>query len=114
MVENSVLVDQSVTDFNEENRPSSPSLHLAMGLGMNVDGFGGSNNAADYISTNSDQSTSCEELYRRMVEENPRSSMLLRNYAQFLHQVKCGIFRLSYMRVRVDRYWRYFIALGNF
>lgn len=91
--ENLVLVDSLAKDF-EEMRPSSPALHLAMGLGIDNTGFGGFNDAVDYISTHSDESTNVEEYYRRMVEENPHNPLFLRNYALFLHQVKC-IFHLS-------------------
>ncbi|KAI3469857.1 hypothetical protein Pfo_026520 [Paulownia fortunei] len=86
--EDSALVDLSATDIKEETRPSSPPLHLAMGLGINVAGFGGCNNAVDYISKHSDESTTAEEYYRRMVEENPCNPLFLRNYAHFLHQSK--------------------------
>ncbi|KAK6161121.1 hypothetical protein DH2020_004502 [Rehmannia glutinosa] len=85
-VENSVMVDLTATDFKEEKRPSSPPLHLAMGLGIDVAGFGGHNNSVDYNNTHSDESTNVEEYYRKMVEENPRDPLSLRNYALFLHQ----------------------------
>ena len=31
---------------------------------------------------------SIEEYYKRMIEENPSNQLLLRNYAQFLYQVR--------------------------
>ncbi|KAL7145071.1 hypothetical protein ABFS83_07G054400 [Erythranthe nasuta] len=81
--ENSDLADVSVADFEDEKRPSSPSMHLAMGLGVNIDGFGDSSNEVSYIGTHLD-----EDYLKRMVDENPRNPLFLGNYARFLHQSK--------------------------
>ncbi|KAH6770284.1 hypothetical protein C2S52_015087 [Perilla frutescens var. hirtella] len=86
--ENPVLLDALAGDYKEETRPSSPPLHLAMGLGINGAGFGGFNDAVDYMNSSSDDSTNVEDYYRRMVEENPRNAGFLRDYALFLHQKK--------------------------
>ncbi|KAL8483205.1 hypothetical protein ACS0TY_026037 [Phlomoides rotata] len=91
--ENHVLVDPSAMDFKEEMMPSSPTLHLAMGLGINHAGFFSFNDAFDHMNTHSDESINAEEYHRRMVEENPRNPFFLRNYALFLHQVKGDIER---------------------
>ncbi|KAL0287215.1 UNVERIFIED_CONTAM: hypothetical protein Sangu_2701200 [Sesamum angustifolium] len=85
--ENAVLVDLSAKDFKEEKRPSSPPLHLAMGLGINRMGFGYGINQ-DYIISHPDERTTLEEYYKRVVEENPCNPLFLRNYAHFLHQSK--------------------------
>ncbi|GFP83425.1 hypothetical protein PHJA_000485900 [Phtheirospermum japonicum] len=68
-------------EFKEVKRPSSPPLHLAMGLG--IDGYD-----IDLISARLDESNNVEEYHRRMVEKNPRNPSSLRNYARFLHQTK--------------------------
>ncbi|KAG8369789.1 hypothetical protein BUALT_Bualt14G0050200 [Buddleja alternifolia] len=81
-----VPVNSSATVIKEETRPSSPPLHLAMGLGINMPGFGNANNTADYMNTDLYEISSVEEYYRKMVEENPCNPLFLRNYAQFLHQ----------------------------
>ncbi|PIN15652.1 hypothetical protein CDL12_11706 [Handroanthus impetiginosus] len=78
-------LDERSIDLKEEKRPSSPPLHLAMGLGLGTDvtGFGG-----DYIYTHSDERISVEEYYKMMVEANPHNPLFLRNYAQILHRSK--------------------------
>ncbi|KAL3626490.1 hypothetical protein CASFOL_030039 [Castilleja foliolosa] len=68
-------------EFEEVKRPSSPPLHLAMGLG--IDGYD-----IDLISSRLDESNNVEEYHRRMVEKNPHNPSSLRNYAHFLHQSK--------------------------
>lgn len=75
--ENPVMVDSYGGDYTEEMRPSSPSMHLAMGLGLN-----------GYDFDNSDENIDVDGYYKRMVEENPRNASFLRDYALFLHQVK--------------------------
>ncbi|KAL3828300.1 hypothetical protein ACJIZ3_017102 [Penstemon smallii] len=70
---------QVSVDFEQVKRPSSPSLHLAMGLGINMVGFG---------CGDKDEISDVEEHDRRMVEENPCNPLVLRNYANFLHQSK--------------------------
>ncbi|XP_057772263.1 uncharacterized protein LOC130991861 isoform X2 [Salvia miltiorrhiza] len=77
--ENPAMVDSFGGDYTEEMRPSSPTLHLAMGLGLDASGF---------RSFDNDESTNVEEYYKRMVEENPRNVSFLRDYALFLHQKK--------------------------
>ncbi|KAL2469587.1 Tetratricopeptide repeat (TPR)-like superfamily protein [Abeliophyllum distichum] len=74
--ENTVQIDLQRMDFEEVKRPASPTLHLAMGLGIDVASF------------HSGIGTDVEEYYRRMVDENPRNNLFLRNYAKFLHQSK--------------------------
>lgn len=89
------MVDPYAMDFKEELRPSSPTLHLAMGLGINDAGFGGYNDAFDCTNIHSDESCSVEEYHKRMVEENPRNPFFLRNYALFLHQVNMIFIRVG-------------------
>ncbi|KAK4425393.1 hypothetical protein Salat_1733300 [Sesamum alatum] len=85
--ESAVLRGLSAKDFKEETRPSSPPLHLAMGLGIGTTGFGGGINQ-DYMITRQDDRTTLEEYYKRVVDENPCNPLFLRNYAHFLHQSK--------------------------
>ncbi|GER52221.1 tetratricopeptide repeat protein [Striga asiatica] len=77
--EYSAVVDPSTTGFKEVKRPSSPPLHLAMGLGLDSQNI-------DCIDTCSDESSNVEEYYKRMTEENPHNLSSLRSYALFLHQ----------------------------
>ncbi|KAL0414192.1 UNVERIFIED_CONTAM: hypothetical protein Sradi_1620900 [Sesamum radiatum] len=84
--ENAVLVDLPAKDFKEEKRPSSPPLHLAMGLGIGRMDLVGINQ--DYIISCPDDRTTLEEYYKRVVDENPCNPLFLRNYAHFLHQSK--------------------------
>ncbi|CAA2964655.1 TPR_11 domain-containing [Olea europaea subsp. europaea] len=74
--ESTMPIDLQRTHFEEDNIPASPPLHLAMGLGIDVPSF------------HDGTGTDVEEYYRRMVDENPRNNLFLRNYAQFLHQSK--------------------------
>lgn len=55
-----------------------PSLH-ATGLGIDV---------ADFTAADSGNGSNVEEYYKKMVEENPNNPLFLRNYAQFLCQVR--------------------------
>lgn len=86
--ENSSVFDGSI---------QTPPLYLAMGLGADVcelpspvigDGVTG---ASDYPPAGSNQSGSgseVEDCYKRTIEENPCNSLFLKNYAQFLYQVR--------------------------
>ncbi|CAL5409053.1 unnamed protein product [Camellia sinensis] len=82
-----VLVEVQKTPFEEEKELVSPSLHLAMGVGIGVAVVGGIDgvacNAADF-----GKGGNTEDYYKRMVEENPSNRLFLRNYAQFLYQSK--------------------------
>ncbi|XP_042027993.1 uncharacterized protein LOC121775090 isoform X1 [Salvia splendens] len=73
-----VMVDSFGGDFIEEMRPSSPTLHLAMGLGLD--------NAFGTTNSNMDETANADEYYRRMVEESSHNVSFLRDYALFLHQ----------------------------
>ncbi|XP_049386979.1 uncharacterized protein LOC125851242 [Solanum stenotomum] len=74
-------------DYEEANRPVSPPLHLAAGLGIGVNLVGGGS-PVDYTAAVSDMDGNAEEEYMRMIKENPHNPVLLRNYAQFLSQSK--------------------------
>ncbi|GMP74145.1 hypothetical protein CsSME_00031652 [Camellia sinensis var. sinensis] len=80
-----VLVEVQKTPFEEEKELVSPSLHLAIGVGIDVAVVGGIDgvacNAADF-----GKGGNTEDYYKRMVEENPSNRLFLRNYAQFLDQ----------------------------
>ncbi|CAN4091045.1 unnamed protein product [Withania somnifera] len=74
-------------DYEEENIPVSSRLHLAAGLGIRDNVFGGGS-PVDYTAAVSDMNGNAEDYYVRMIKENPHNSLLLRNYAQFLSQSK--------------------------
>jgi len=70
-------------------------MHLAKGFGTPVGGctgggVGGGLDECQRLGLGGDGSdqASVEEYYKRMVEENPGDSLYLRNYAQFLYQVR--------------------------
>jgi hypothetical protein len=90
------------TVFVEENRPASPPLHLATGLGIDIAGFGGSIGAFNYMTTDFADGTNTEEYYRMMVEEHPSDPLFLRNFAQFLLEVVSKI-PLSYLGASVSK-----------
>lgn len=82
-----VPVEVQKTPFEEENKLVSPSLHLAIGVRIDVAVVGGIDgvdcNAADF-----GKGGNTEDYYKRMVEENTSNPLFLRNYAQFLYQSK--------------------------
>lgn len=73
--------------YTEENRPASPPLHLATGLGIDITGFGSSISPFNYMTTDFDDGGSTENYYRMMVEQNPSNPLFLRNFAHFLFEV---------------------------
>lgn len=75
-------------DFLEENRPASPPLHLATGLGIDPGGFGDSIQTFQYMTADSDNAAKTEEYYRIMVEEHPLDPLSLRNLARYLSEIK--------------------------
>ncbi|KAK4341638.1 hypothetical protein RND71_040139 [Anisodus tanguticus] len=74
-------------DCEDDNRPVSSPLHLAAGLGIGDNIFGGVS-PVDYTAAVSDIDGNSEEYYMRLIKENPHNPVLLRNYAQFLSQSK--------------------------
>lgn len=79
-------------DFLEENRPVSPPLHLATGLGIvDTGGFGDSIETLKYMTADSDNAAKTEEFYRIMVQEHPLDPLSLRNLARFLSEVNFKI-----------------------
>lgn len=67
-----------ISTSKEEIELLSPSLHVA-GLGTDV---------ADITAYESSKGGNVEEYYKKLVEENPNNPLFLRNYAQFLCQVR--------------------------
>lgn len=65
-----------ISTSKEEIGLVSPSLHLAVALGIDV---------AD---STADESSNVEEYYKKMIDESPNNPLFLRNYAQFLCQSK--------------------------
>lgn len=70
-------------------------MFLAKGLGIGTNqsgGYGGCGRGGGSCQVNCGgdgrENHGVEEHYKRMVDENPNNSLFLRNYAQFLHQVK--------------------------
>ncbi|KAL9228257.1 hypothetical protein vseg_003858 [Gypsophila vaccaria] len=77
----------------QENDNVLSKMHLATGLGAISGGFNGvggghHEHKTREFSGEGDDRVSMEEYYRKMVESNPGNPLLLRNYAQFLHQSK--------------------------
>ncbi|CAL5392256.1 unnamed protein product [Camellia sinensis] len=85
--EDKAPVEVQKTPFEEEKEPVSPSLHLAIGVGIAVAVFGGID-GVDCIAADFGKGGNMEDYYKRMVEENPSNPLFLRNYAQFLYQSK--------------------------
>ena len=79
--DSSVLFPGNVAAFGS-------SLFLAKGLGLEE--FGGNGGGIGRKSVHVDSSgnqADVEAYYKNMLEEDPGNALLLRNYAQFLHQV---------------------------
>ncbi|EEF34020.1 o-linked n-acetylglucosamine transferase, ogt, putative [Ricinus communis] len=66
----------------EEDRWQTKHIQLPPGLIMDVD---------DDAASATNKGFAVEEYYKKMVEENPSNSLVLRNYAQFLYQAKGDI-----------------------
>ncbi|XP_026381651.1 uncharacterized protein LOC113276282 isoform X2 [Papaver somniferum] len=93
------LIEEKEEDkFNEfqylgQENHMNPSLFLAKGLGIDVNGGGGGGGGGgfDFAKFGEGGVQNEEEIgeyYKKMVEENPSSALFLRNYAQFLHKSK--------------------------
>lgn len=70
-----------------ENRPVSPRMYLATGLGIDMFGAGvgiGGFDGVDLSVANFDGGGDVEEYYKRMVDEYPCHPLFLRNYAHVL------------------------------
>ena len=63
----------------EEGKLLGPSQYIEAGLGTDV---------AYLTADESGRGGDFEEYYKKMVEENPNNPLFLRNYAQFLCQVR--------------------------
>ncbi|CAH2038934.1 unnamed protein product [Thlaspi arvense] len=65
----------------EIERPPSPPMHLAAGLGVDKFDLYGSEIRFDLPSFDDEN---CDDYYKRMIEEYPLHPLLLKNYAKFL------------------------------
>ncbi|KAK3019094.1 hypothetical protein RJ639_004963 [Escallonia herrerae] len=74
--------------FEEENRPASPPLYLAAGLGIDMAGFGAGTGTFSSTKPKLGEESNPEEHHKRMLAENSCNPLFLRNYAQFLHHSK--------------------------
>lgn len=84
-------------DQEGENKPESPSLHPEADIGINVAALAcGGVSCMDFGSINSNGISKVEEHYKKMVKENPSNPLFLRNYAQFLFQVRSVYSALSF------------------
>lgn len=63
-------------------------MHLARGSDVNIGGGGGGNFTPRGSGGESSDRPGMEAYYKRLVEENPSNPLFLRNYAQFLYQVR--------------------------
>lgn len=70
--------------FEDDDRPASPPLYLATGLGIDSTGFDTTVDSVDLSIVSSDERSNLEEYYQRMINEYPCHPLLLRNYAQLL------------------------------
>ncbi|KAG9445742.1 hypothetical protein H6P81_011870 [Aristolochia fimbriata] len=97
--DNEIGFVQQVRDERSEEilsigRMGSPSLFLAKSLGIDDSGLvfngnGGDGSNFPPLGANGPGDASVvEDYYKRMVEENPSSALVLRNYAHFLHKTK--------------------------
>lgn len=68
-----------ISTSKEEVELVSPSLRLAAALGIDV---------ADSTADESINVGNVEEYYKKMIDESPNNPLFLRNYAQFLCQVR--------------------------
>ncbi|XP_026409237.1 uncharacterized protein LOC113304360 isoform X2 [Papaver somniferum] len=89
------LIEEKEEDkFNEfqylgQENHMNPSLFLAKGLGIDVNGGGGGGfDFAKFGEGGVQNEEEIGEYYMKMVEENPSSALFLRNYAQFLYKSK--------------------------
>ncbi|XP_073275837.1 uncharacterized protein [Primulina huaijiensis] len=82
--QNAVSWNDMAKDFEEQKRPISPPLHLAMGLGLNVPSI---IKDAD-VKTEPTETTDVEEYYRRMLEKNSCNALFLKDHTEFLNQSK--------------------------
>lgn len=79
--------EERLNGIGEEiERPVSPPMYLATGLGISVPGFDDSGEFVDLTLPNFDDSTEAEDYYKRMIDESPCHPLLLRNYAQLLQK----------------------------
>lgn len=72
----------------DQQVPVSSPLHLAIGLGLNAPGLGNGLSSDNYVATSFDERGNTDNYYNRMIEENPKDPLYLRNYAEFLYQSK--------------------------
>ncbi|KAL0865579.1 hypothetical protein Bca101_044697 [Brassica carinata] len=78
----SIKEEEDEKSFEKIERPPSPPMHLAAGLGIDkFDLYGSEIIKFDFPSLDDE---SCGDYYKRMLEEYPLHPLLLRNYANFL------------------------------
>ncbi|XAR61049.1 hypothetical protein NMG60_11034632 [Bertholletia excelsa] len=85
----------------EENQEHRSEMYLARGLGIDTmsvgvgggGGGGGVSTPIAYGGGGGGGGRNMEEHYKRLVEENPGDPLLLRNYAEFLHEEKRDLAR---------------------
>lgn len=78
--------------FEEERESIGREMYLAKGLGIEGGGYrggvGGGFSSGNSGRCGDGDGNSVEKYFKQMVKENPGNSMVLRNYAQFLYQVR--------------------------
>ncbi|KAJ4874023.1 Tetratricopeptide repeat (TPR)-like superfamily protein [Raphanus sativus] len=79
----SIKEEEDEKRFEIEQRPPSPPMHLAAGLGIDKFDLYGSSEIINFDFPSFDDE-SCGDYYKRMLEEYPLHPLLLRNYASFL------------------------------
>ncbi|KAK6929701.1 hypothetical protein RJ641_003795, partial [Dillenia turbinata] len=92
----SMVEFQNLASKKEEREPPSVPLHLAAGLGIHVAGPGGNIDGSNYVVPESSEVGNMDECYKKMIEENPCNSLILRNYAEFLYLSKGDLHGAEY------------------
>lgn len=87
------------SDQEDGNKPVSPFVHPAAVLGTDMADCGRPG-SVNFSSINASEISKVEQHYKKLMEENPCNPLFLRNYAQFLFQVRSPCPTLSFLMLR--------------
>lgn len=79
-----------VSHPKQDNQPASPFLHLAAGQEIG---------SADLAAANYGKDADIEDYYKKTIDENPTNPLFLKNFAQFLIQVRYVCFAVYVLLV---------------
>uniref|UniRef100_A0A0E0DG17 TmcB/TmcC TPR repeats domain-containing protein n=1 Tax=Oryza meridionalis TaxID=40149 RepID=A0A0E0DG17_9ORYZ len=95
------VVEQEEAEQQQQQAPGQPELPLFLARGLGIDriasglftaGGGGGKGGAGRMSAveeeHAEKVAALDAQYKRMMDEQPGDALFLRNYAQFLHEVK--------------------------